>query len=83
MSDLDAMFEGWLWDNPETRDDLRQTRPGFGPWVEHQGRECDPTYRLEEHIASLRDGDPEKWARLNKDWTAPGADRGLISVGGE
>ena len=42
----------------------------FGPWPEHYGRECDPTYQLEAHIASLRDTDPEKWALLNLEWRA-------------
>jgi hypothetical protein len=30
--------------------------------------ECEPSFTLERHIASLRDTDPEKWARLNLEW---------------
>lgn len=43
----------------------------FGPWADHVGRECDPTYRLEEHIASLREGDPKRWQQLQREWSDP------------
>lgn len=33
-------------------------------------RECDPSYTLEAHIASLRDGDPKRWAELNAEWNS-------------
>lgn len=45
--------------------------PRFTPYTERHGEfvsECTPSFTLEDHIASLRDGDPEKWARLNRDW---------------
>lgn len=32
--------------------------------------ECDPSFTLEAHIASLRDTDPEKWKQLNSEWEA-------------
>jgi hypothetical protein len=32
-------------------------------------RECDPSFTLENHIASLRDTDPERWALLNAEWS--------------
>jgi len=28
--------------------------------------------RMEPHIASLRDGDPERWAELQREWNAGG-----------
>lgn len=34
-------------------------------------RECEPTFTLEAHIASLRDTDPKLWAQLNADWNNP------------
>jgi hypothetical protein len=43
----------------------------FGPWADHAGRECDPTFSLDREIDSLRLGDPEKWTRLNRDWLDP------------
>jgi hypothetical protein len=48
------------------------TRP-FIPYTERHGqhdgrRESDPSFTIESHIASLRDSDPEKWARLNLEW---------------
>ncbi len=33
-------------------------------------RECDPSYTLERHIASLRDTDPVRWAELQKEWAS-------------
>lgn len=45
---------------------------GYVPFNERFGcidrRECDPSYTLEQHIASLRDGDPERWAKLQAEW---------------
>lgn len=48
------------------------TRP-FIPYTERFGqhddrRECDPSFTLEAHIASLRDGDPKRWAELQAEW---------------
>lgn len=45
----------------------------FTPYTERHGqhdgrRESDPSYTLEQHIASLRDRDPKRWAQLNAEW---------------
>ncbi len=32
--------------------------------------ECEPFLSVEQHIASLRDEDPVRWAELNREWDA-------------
>lgn len=44
----------------------RKPQPEFVP-------ECTPSFTLEDHIASLRDVDPVKWAALQSEWE--GSDR--------
>jgi hypothetical protein len=33
-------------------------------------RESDASYTLEDHIASLRDEDPKRWAEVQRLWDA-------------
>lgn len=47
------------------------TAPRYVPHTERFGSdrpECEPSFTLESHIASLRDGDPKRWAELQAEW---------------
>lgn len=47
----------------------------FGPWAEHYGRECDPTFKLDQLIAEGRaEMGEERWNQLQADWANPDFD---------
>lgn len=46
---------------------------GYVPYDQRFGPdpECVPSFTLEQHIASLRDTNPQRWAELQAEWSAP------------
>jgi hypothetical protein len=79
MTTLDHLFAGWLWESPETRADLRKTRRDVRRFIAEHREQIDaeaaamtsPPRTIEGHIASLREGNPERWQQLNREWLDP------------